>query len=119
MVNMEATSVTVYKRVSVDELAKIKANDIDELATGIKQWSDATFPDRTDASMFIKLFQEIGEMTAADPEHVGGELADVLIMLLDFGRRRGLDIGAEVRRKMAINVQRQWQRNEHGVYQHV
>lgn len=37
------------------------------------------------------------------PEGVGSELADVLIRLLDTAQRRGIDLGAEYRRKIAFN----------------
>lgn len=92
---------------------------LDHLALSINTWASATFPDRTDQGMYLKMYSEIAEMIEADDTHVGGELADVLIMLLDFGKRRGLDIEHEIRQKMAINRERTWTKNKLGAFSHV
>jgi len=94
-------------------------NDIDILADQIKEQADRLFPERTDTSMYLKLYGEVAEMIDAKPGEVEGELADVLIMVLDFAKRRHIDIATVVRRKMAINDQRQWTVNELGVARHV
>jgi len=93
--------------------------DIDALATRITAQADRLFPNRTDTSMFLKLYGEIAEMIDANPDNVEGEVADVLIMVLDFARRRGISISTAIQRKMAVNDVRKWETNQLGVAKHV
>lgn len=89
---------------------------IDELADRVKAQADRLFPHRTDSSMYLKMFKELGEMIEeGDPD----EVADVFIMLLDFAKRKEINIAEVVIRKMAINDQRDWVVNELGVMRHV
>lgn len=92
--------------------------DINHLALDIKKWADQVFPQRTDASMFLKLYGEIGELAGAG-EDCEGEIADVLIMVLDYALRKGVNPSIAIQRKMCINQQRQWLITELGVMQHV
>lgn len=93
---------------------------IDDLALEIETQADQLFPDRTDTSMFLKIYGEVGELIEADdPASVEDEVADLLILLLDFASRRMFPIEKAIRRKMAINAQRNWKVNELGVMQHV
>lgn len=89
---------------------------IDNFAYIVQQHADKLFPNRTPASMFMKLFSEIGELVEAQTEE---EFADVMIMLLDYGSKRMFDIEGAVRKKMAINEAREWKINELGVARHV
>lgn len=89
---------------------------IDELADHVREQADRLFPNRTDTSMYLKMFKELGEMIEdGDPD----EVADVFIMLLDFAKRKQIHIAEVVMRKMAINDSRQWKVNELGVMRHV
>lgn len=45
---------------------------------------------------------------ASDPHHFAEELADVIIMSLSVAGHLGIDIDAEVRRKIEINQKRPW-----------
>ena len=89
---------------------------IDNLAYEVQTQADDLFPDRTDQSMFMKLFSELGELIESGTEE---EYADVMIMLLDYGSRKMFHIEPAIRRKMEINGQRKWVVNELGVFQHV
>lgn len=89
---------------------------INNLADKIEEQADRLFPHRTDAAMFLKLFGELGELVTSRSE---AELADVLILLLDFGARRGFDIKGAVVAKMKINDNRIWGFGPDGVAQHV
>lgn len=91
---------------------------IDTIALGIKTWADRVFPQRTDASMYLKLYGEIAEMIEADDNHVEGEVADVLILVLDFAKRKNIDIEAAIARKMDINRERSWMMNKLGAFSH-
>jgi hypothetical protein len=93
---------------------------IDNFALEVQSQADKMFPNRTDTSMFLKMFSELGEMIDAKTrEEQEAEYADVMIMLLDFGSRKMFHIEAAIRRKQAINAARKWQVNELGVMSHV
>lgn len=93
------------------------ASEINVLAQFVKEWADETFPNRTDASMYLKLYGEIGEMV--DSNGRSDEIADVFIMLLDYAARKGINIEYAVRWKMAINKNRKWKIDANGVARHV
>ena len=52
-----------------------------------------------------------------DPSNAD-EHADIYIMMFDLSRMYNVDIGAAVRRKMAINMRRDWRTTETGTLQH-
>lgn len=93
--------------------------DMNHLAVDINSWANEAFPERTDNSMFLKMYGEIAEMIEADDDHVGGELADIFIMLLDYTKRKGLNPSIIVQEKMRINRARAWEKNKLGAYSHV
>lgn len=80
---------------------------IDTLGFEVKSVADRLFPNRTDGSMFLKLYEETGEVVR-DPSDPG-EVADVFILWLDYAKRKGIDIEAEVRRKLAVLENRGWE----------
>lgn len=85
----------------VDSAAGVQA-----LATEVFMHAERLFPGRTDASMGLKLYSEIGEMIESngDPD----EVADVFIMLMDYAIRKNVNIAAAVRAKIAVNERRTW-----------
>lgn len=89
---------------------------VNDLADSVERQADDLFPDRTDATMFLKLFGEIGELVTDRTEE---EYADVMIMLLDFGARKGFNIEGAVLNKMRVNDKRKWNYGPDGVAQHV
>lgn len=92
-------------------------SEIRELQNLIGTWADEVFPDRNIQSAALKLYEEIGEMLrnpSSEDEH-----ADIYIMMFDLSRMYNIDIAAAVRRKMARNRLREWQRTETGTLQHV
>lgn len=94
----------------------VLGSSIDNLALSIETDADRIFPNRTDSSMFLKMFSELGELIdSGDSE----EYADVMIMLLDYGSRKGFAIEEVIRRKMAINLDREWKMSDLGVMKHV
>jgi hypothetical protein len=79
--------------------------------------AEKLFPDRTPATMLLKLYSEVGELVA-NPNS-GDELADILIMLLDHAERTGLDIGKNILGKLEVNLNRRWVRDPRtGVFSH-
>lgn len=92
--------------------------DINHLAVDIFEWADSVFPNRTDASMFLKLYKEVGEMIDAGDD-CGDEFADVMILMLDYAKRKGVNPSVAIQRKLAINRGRTWEVTPLGVMQHV
>lgn len=93
-----------------------KGTSIDNLAMEVQEQADRLFPDRTDDSMYKKLFSEIGELVESG---TADEWADVMIMLLDFGGRKGWSLESAIRMKMLINERRVWAKTQSGVMRHV
>lgn len=96
------------------QLDDVRGSSIDNLALQIQQQADHLFPDRTDTSMWLKMWTEMGEFAK---DRTADEMADVLIMLLDFASRKMWDIEGAIRRKMLINQNREWEQKD-GVWQH-
>lgn len=92
--------------------------DINWLACDIKEWADKQFPNRTDAAMFLKLYGEIHELIDAGDD-CEGEIADLLILLLDYSKRKNVNPSTAVQNKLAINRKRVWKQTAIGTFQHV
>jgi hypothetical protein len=91
--------------------------DMDNLALEVQTQADRLFPKRTDVSMFLKMYSELGELIDSDGSH--DEYADIMIMLLDYGSRKMIPIEQVIRHKMEINEQRKWTQSNLGVMRHV
>jgi len=93
---------------------------IDSLAELVKSVADRLFPDRTDASMYLKTYEEMAEVIASNgtPKHPG-EVADLFILTLDYAKRHGIDIEHEVRKKLAVLGERAWTMTPAGTYKHI
>lgn len=90
---------------------------IDDLASEVRTQADRLFPNRTDQSMFLKIYSEIAELIDSDGD--AGEYADMLILLLDYGHRKGICAENAIRFKMGINENRVWVKTSLGVMKHV
>ena len=86
------------------------------LALQVKMIADRLFPDRTDASLYLKLYEETAEVIASNGNP--DEVADIFILWMDYAVRKGIDIEAAVQHKLAILQERGWQIDSNGVYQH-
>lgn len=94
--------------------------NINTLAQEIQAQADVLFPHRTDQSMFLKMYEEMGELAKADaPVRRADEMADVMILLMDYASRHDIDLALSIQRKMAINQNRKWVASKMGVMQHV
>lgn len=91
--------------------------DIDGLAKEIREWADSVFPDRTDASMWLKIYSEAAETIRSNGDPL--EVADLFILLLDYANRKGINLTAAITAKMDINRRRQWQIDKMGTMSHV
>jgi hypothetical protein len=92
-------------------------DNIDLLADEVMSLADQLFPDRTDASMYLKLYAETAEVI--DSDGAPDEIADIFILWLDYAARKNIDIAAAVRAKMKILEQRRWAKDANGVYSHI
>lgn len=75
-------------------------------ADRIAVWADRVYPDRTTEVAFAKMMGEIGEVLLNPEDPL--EWADLLILLVDAAKLRGIDILAAGHAKMAINEERSW-----------
>lgn len=90
---------------------------VGELTEHVFDWAEGTFPNRTDTSMYLKMYGEIGEMIDSDGD--ADEIADVFIMLLDYAKRKKVDITTAVLKKLVVNRNRVWVTSKDGVNSHV
>jgi len=90
---------------------------VDSLAELVKSTADRLFPNRTDSSMYLKMYEEMAEVISSNGN--AGEVADIFILMLDYAKRHGIDIEHEVRKKLAVLGQRAWVMTPAGVYKHV
>ncbi len=93
-----------------------RARTTEALAQEVWQWAEDTFPDRTDASMFLKMYSELAELIESDGDP--HELADLFIMLMDYAVRKKIDIATVVREKLEINRNRTWKILPNGTMKH-
>lgn len=87
-----------------------------EVAMEVYDWAEQQFPARTDASMALKMYSEIGEMLESDGHPL--EIADVFILLMDYAVRKNVNIEDAVLSKLEINKARTWEISPMGVMSH-
>lgn len=93
----------------------MKAN-IYELTAAITAWRETVLKDAHPNRMLDKLLEEIEELK--DKPCDGHELADIMIILLDYCHTVGVDIVKAVHYKMEINEKREWEIDKDGKLQH-
>ncbi len=103
-------------KMTIDMFDTPTVDDTDRLAFEVFHWAEATFPNRTDSSMFLKMYSEVAELIRSDGEPL--ELADLFILLMDYAVRKDIVISAAVRQKLEINRQRTWKINADGTMSH-
>jgi NTP pyrophosphatase (non-canonical NTP hydrolase) len=96
----------------------------DDVQREITRWADEQFPGRTDHQTLFKLvLHEVPELLTHKKEKgtegIDTELADCFILLLDLASMWNVNITEAIRAKMELNYSRIWERDAHGVYQHV
>lgn len=87
------------------------------LTEAVFDWAEATFPNRNDTSMYLKMYGEIAEMIDSDGD--ADEIADLFILLLDYAKRKKVDVSTAVFKKLEINRKRHWATDKNGVNSHV
>ena len=84
-----------------------ESGDIKDLQRRIAAWADIIIPNRTAHHAMCKLvLEEIPEFlqNPDDPS----EYADLIILILDVGHLRGIDVKQAVLDKMTVNENRSW-----------
>jgi NTP pyrophosphatase (non-canonical NTP hydrolase) len=94
-----------------------------ETQATINEWQRKTFgPQDDQAAIYHRLVQEVSELGEAHPQDdatLAKELADVQIVLFQLAGSLGINLQAEVDRKMAINRKRSWHLHGDGTAQHI
>ena len=92
--------------------------EINDLQREITEWADEIIPHRTSQKALIKMLGEISELFENPSDEL--EMADIAILMFDYFHLEGVDIVEAVRKKMAINRQREWEVDEKtGMLNHV
>lgn len=93
------------------------SKSLDELVEEIFEWQQATFLDATEEGR-IKHFEEEVEEYLDDPSN-GEEAADAFMLFVAIFKNNGIDLNAEVEKKLAINKSRVWKKVPGGYSKHV
>ena len=90
-----------------------------ELFERVGRWALSTFPKATLEGTINHLRDEV--QNEVHPECDAEELADIVILAIHLATRRGIDLYAEVEKKIAINEARAWptEPNEDGYFPHI
>ena len=91
--------------------------DVGALSEQVFEWAEEAFPVRTDISMYLKMYGEIAEMIESDGDP--DEIADMFILLLDYAKRKKVDVTTAVMKKLDTNRARKWVTDKNGVNSHV
>ena len=91
--------------------------DIEQLTDRITSWADKVFPQRTQQSALLKMYEEIGELVK-NPKSPD-EYADICIMLFDLAKMNGVNVAQAIEHKMYVNEHRIWRETETGTMQHL
>lgn len=91
--------------------------NIEQLTVRIIAWADRVFPQRTQQSALLKMYEEIGELVK-NPKSPD-EYADICIMLFDLANMNGVNVAQAIEHKMFVNEHRAWRETETGTMQHL
>jgi NTP pyrophosphatase (non-canonical NTP hydrolase) len=87
-------------------------SDINDICTRQYDWVERMgWHNKTVLEALALIASEVGEAVNecrgdAPTENFGEELADIILRTADLARWQGIDLGAAIERKMAINEQR-------------
>lgn len=91
-----------------------------ETQKSISDWALETFGEApSNLSIAVRANEEMAEVLAClsrddNDTHAVEEVADVIITLCRMFERLGIDINAEINRKMTVNRSREWDLDGHG-----
>lgn len=94
-------------------------SSIAELQAEIAAWADSIHPTRTPISVISKLLEELAELIASEKMSDPLELADIFILSLDLAHLQQVDLSDAIQRKLEINRNRRWRREDNGRLQHI
>jgi NTP pyrophosphatase (non-canonical NTP hydrolase) len=111
--------------VMINELSYVPWSNVYSAQRAIHKWANETFPGRDPVASLTKLvMEEIPELLQHKKQHgtdhIGEELADCFILLLDLAAIWNVDLPVAIRNKMYKNASRQWAKDHAtGLYNHV
>lgn len=85
-------------------------------------WGDETFPESDDFTVFAHLSKEIHELDHAQwDDEKREEMADVVILIMQWFHKRGERLEDAIAAKMKVNREREWksQPEPEGHWEHV
>lgn len=91
-------------------------SSIPELTAAVVAWRKTVLEDAHPEMMLSKLVEELEELKEKPCD--GHELADIMIIFLDYCDTVGVDIVKAVHYKMEINKKRTWELDQDGKLQH-
>lgn len=120
----ESKDPTAISKAFTAALYALPARSLESLQAEIVQWAHATFGHKRNLrTISRKLREEMKELQdafeAMNFTQIGDESADVQILLWDAMFLLGLDPVAEIQKKLALNRERSWAIDNHGVSRHV
>lgn len=116
----EAQLERVTRELGLEQLQnELDARDpnLDTVLKDVAAWADDSFPEETLDARLAHLRKEYDELLAR-PES-GEEMADMVMIIANHAHIMGVDLKAEIRRKLAINRVRTWRTGPDGVVEHV
>lgn len=91
---------------------------LDDVLAEVAEWARTTFPSSTNEAKWIHLRKEVRELRRDLSD--GEEMADVVMIVSHLAAHQGIDLKAEIVRKLAINRHREWGApDKNGVVEHV
>lgn len=140
--NIEISFINVEDVFNVEDMVDIQRSLIDSetqldiLQSVVGKWAEETFKECSTGSILAHLGDEIESLKSAnntlqmvlhlnsrddipdnpigDRSGVSGEAADVLMLLLHYCHKVGIDLGKEVIKKFDVNRSRKWSKHKNG-----
>jgi len=95
---------------------KVKKSLLNLFQTTVGRWAEKTYKGITNKAICIHLKEEVEELAEKfSPEEAG----DCLLILLHFAHKNHFDLLNEAIKKQRVNLTREWEQNEQGVYHHI
>lgn len=90
-------------------------SDLAELQRTVGEWGASVFSQATNDSILRHLRDEANELvSAASPDALAEEAADVLLLLLHLAHRNGFSLFDAAVVKHAVNTKRTWEADDNG-----
>lgn len=117
IVDMYANALQAHALSGISTAMNSKET-IEKIAVEVVEWQGKQFPHSNPAGFAAHLLDEANELVEEPTS--AEEMADILMLLVGLASICGVDLAAELRRKLEINKARKWgDADERGVVSHV